>query len=147
MERDWSDETHVEVFLNEFLKSFLFRCWKRVYRANWRLSTFFQIDLEVIRTMRSENLSFSFAENIGKFVIFGRDIGKVRSLCKFCKVSLDIWRIKTEFKITKAQKFEYLQEYCSTNNNDIRSLRNKYRGLRYRYGNHRIQWLQRGVRK
>jgi len=47
------------------------------------LSTFFQIDLEITRPMRSENFSFGFAQNIGKFMIFGRDIGEVRSLCKF----------------------------------------------------------------
>jgi len=30
--------------------------------------------------MRSEGFSFGFAENVDKFVIFGRDIGKVRNL-------------------------------------------------------------------
>jgi len=39
--------------------------------------------------MRSEDFSFGFAENIGKFVILGRDIKKIRSLYKFCKVSLN----------------------------------------------------------
>jgi len=96
------DETCVEVFLNEFLESLLFRCQKRVYRANWRLSTLFQIDFEVIRMMRSENFSFSFAENISEFIILGRDIGKVRSFCKFCGVSLNVQRMKTEFKIVGA---------------------------------------------
>jgi len=52
------------------------------------LSTLFQIDFEVIRMMRRENFSFSFTENIGKFVILGRDIGEIRSFCKFCRVSL-----------------------------------------------------------
>jgi len=41
------------------------------------LSTLFQIDSEVIRSMRSEDFSFGFTENIGKFVILRRDIGKV----------------------------------------------------------------------
>jgi len=54
------------------------------------LNTFFQIDLEVIKIMRGEYFSFGFAENIGKFVILGRDIGKVRSLYKFCEVDLNI---------------------------------------------------------
>jgi len=63
------------------------------------LSTLFQIDFEVIRTMRSENFSFSFAENIGKFVILGRDIEEIRSFCKFCGVGLDVQRTKTEFEI------------------------------------------------
>jgi len=56
------------------------------------LSTFFQIDFKVIKMMRSEDFSFSFAENISKFVIFRRDIGKVRSFCKFCGVSLNVQR-------------------------------------------------------
>ena len=66
------------------------------------MSTLFQIDFEVIRMMRSENFSFSFAENIGKFVILGRNIGQIRSFCKFCKISLNVQRMKTEFKIVGA---------------------------------------------
>jgi len=73
-----------------------------VYRANWRLSTFFQIDSDVIRTIRSKDFSFSFIENISEFVIFKRDIGKIRSLCKFYRVSLNVQRVKIEFKITRA---------------------------------------------
>jgi len=40
--------------------------------------------------MRSEDFSLGFAENVGKFMIFGGDIGKVRSLCKFCGVGLNV---------------------------------------------------------
>ena len=69
------------------------------------MSTLFQIDFEVIRTMRRENFSFSFAKNVGKFVILGRDIREIRSFCKFCGVSLNVQRTKTEFKIVGAQKF------------------------------------------
>ena len=58
--------------------------------ANQRLSTFFQIDFEVIMTMRSKDFSFIFAENVSKFVILRRDIGKIRSFCKFCRVSLNV---------------------------------------------------------
>jgi len=39
--------------------------------------------------MRSKYFSFGFAENVGKFMIFGRDIKKVRSLSKFCRVGLN----------------------------------------------------------
>jgi len=99
------DETRVKIFLNEFLQSLLFRCQKRVYRTNRRLSTLFQIDFEVIRTMRREDSSFSFAENVSKFVILGRDIGEIRSFYKFCRVGLNVQRTKTEFKIVGAQKF------------------------------------------
>ena len=66
------------------------------------MSTLFQIDFKVIRTMRRENFSFSFAENISKFVILGRDIGEIRS---FCGVSLNVRRTKTEFEIVGARKF------------------------------------------
>ena len=55
--------------------------------------------------MRSKNFSFGFAKNISKFIILRRDIGKVRRLCKFCKVGLNIQRAKTKFKVAKAQKF------------------------------------------
>jgi len=54
------------------------------------LSTFFQIDLEIIRAIRSKNFSFGFAKNISKFMILGRDIRKIRSLCKFCGVRLNV---------------------------------------------------------
>ena len=49
--------------------------------------------------MRSEDFSFSFAENIGEFMILRRNIGKVRSFCKFCRVRLNVRKAKTEFKI------------------------------------------------
>ena len=54
------------------------------------MSTFFQIDFEVIRTMRSKNFSFSFAEDVSKFMILGRNIGEIRSFYKFCRVSLNV---------------------------------------------------------
>ncbi len=69
------------------------------------MSTFFQIDFEVIRMMRRENFSFSFAENVGKFMILGRDIGEIRSFCKFCGVGLNVRRMKIEFEIVGARKF------------------------------------------
>ena len=66
------------------------------------MNTLFQIDFEVIRTIRSENFSFSFAENISKFVILRENIGQIRSFCKFCGVGLNAQRTKTEFKIVGA---------------------------------------------
>ena len=54
------------------------------------MSTLFQIDFEVIKIMRRESFSFSFVENISKFIILRRDIGQVRSFCKFCRVSLNV---------------------------------------------------------
>ena len=55
--------------------------------------------------IRSKNFSFSFAENIGKFMILRGNIGQVRSFYKFCRVSLNVQRMKTEFEIVGAQKF------------------------------------------
>ena len=69
------------------------------------MSTLFQIDFEVIRMMRRENFSFSFAENVGKFMILGRDIREIRSFCKFCGVGLNVRRTKIEFEIVGARKF------------------------------------------
>ena len=69
------------------------------------MSTFFQIDFEVIKMMRRESFSFSFVENIGKFMILRRDVGQIRSFCKFCGVSLNVQRIKIKFEIIRAQKF------------------------------------------
>ena len=46
------------------------------------MSTLFQIDFEVIRTMRRKNFSFSFAKNISKFVILRRNIGEIRSFAE-----------------------------------------------------------------
>jgi len=40
--------------------------------------------------MRSKDFSFGFTENVGEFVILRRDIGKIRRLCKFCRVSLNV---------------------------------------------------------
>ena len=99
------DKTHVEIFLHEFFERLLFRCQKRVYRANQRLSTLFQIDFEVIRMMRREGFSFSFAQNVSKFVILGGNIEEIRSFCKFCRVGLNVQRMKTKFEIVGAQKF------------------------------------------
>ena len=69
------------------------------------MSTFFQINFEVIGIMRRKSFSFSFAENISKFVILGGNIGQIRSFCKFCGVGLNVQRTKTEVKIVGAQKF------------------------------------------
>ena len=40
-----------------------------------------------------------------------------------------------------------MQECCNTNDSNVRLPGVKHRGLRCRYGNHRIQWLQKNVQK
>ena len=69
------------------------------------MSIFFQVNLEIIKTMRSKNFSLGFAENISKFVILIRNIEKVRSFCKFCRVGLDVSKVKIELKFARAWKF------------------------------------------
>ena len=66
------------------------------------MNTFFQIDLEIIRMMRSKYFSFGFAEDVGKFMILKGDIGKIRRFCKFCRVSLNICRVKIKTKVARA---------------------------------------------
>ena len=80
-------------------------------------------------------------------MILRRNIGEIRSFCKFCRVSLNVQKMKTEFEIVGVWKFWCTQECCITNNSDVRSLRVGHGGLRCWYGNHRVWWLQRGVWK
>ena len=68
------------------------------------MSTLFQIDFEVIRMIKRESFSFCLAKNVSKFVILGRNIGEIRSFCKFCGVGLNVQRTKTEFEIVGAWK-------------------------------------------
>ena len=55
--------------------------------------------------MRSKDFNLGFAENIGEFVILRENIEKVRSLCKFCRVGLNVQRAKIELNLARAQKF------------------------------------------
>ena len=55
--------------------------------------------------MRNKDFSFSFAVNVGEFIILGRNIGKIRGFCKFCGISLNVQRMNTKFKIARVQKF------------------------------------------
>jgi len=61
--------------------------------------------LEIIKTIRSKDFSFGFTENVSKFMILRKDIGKVRSLYKFCRVDLNVQRVKIELKLARAQSF------------------------------------------
>jgi len=55
--------------------------------------------------MRSKDFSFSFAENIGEFIILGRNIRKIRSFCKFCKISLNVQRARQSSKLPEPGSF------------------------------------------
>ena len=56
--------------------------------------------------MKNKNFSFSFTENIGKFMILRRDIGKIRSFCKFCGVSLNVQEQRQSSKLWKPRSFD-----------------------------------------
>jgi len=78
-----------------------------VNSANWRLYTFFQIDLKVIKAMRSENFSFRFTKDAGKFVIFRRNIKEIRSrLYKVCRVSLTSEEQRQIWKLLEPKSFD-----------------------------------------
>ena len=62
--------THGEVFVNEFLKCFEFGLRERIDHSKWRRSAFFQIDLEVIRSMFGKSISLGFTEDISEVMIF-----------------------------------------------------------------------------
>ena len=64
---------------------------------------------------------------------------------KSCRVGLNVWKVKIEFKATRVQKFWCLQECHNTNDSDIELLRDRHEDLRCKYGNHRFWWLQRDV--
>ena len=55
-----------------------------------------------MKTMRSKYFNLGFAENINEFIILGGNIGKIKSFYKFCKISLNVQRAKTKFKVAKA---------------------------------------------
>jgi len=71
--------------------------------SNQRLCIFFQIDFEVIEIIRSEDFSFEFTKNVGKFVIFRENHENIRSrLYKIYRIYLKIRRAKIDLKMTKA---------------------------------------------
>jgi hypothetical protein len=41
------------------------------------LGTFFQVDPEIIRAVRSKAISMRFAEDVGKLMVFFRYVGKI----------------------------------------------------------------------
>jgi len=72
-------------------------------------------------------------------MIFKRNIGKIKSFCKFCEVSLNIQKIKIKLKIVRAWKFIYIYEYYNIDISDIRSLKNRHKGLKYKYRKCQVQ--------
>jgi len=73
----WSNETHSDIFIDEFLEGFEFKRRKGVDRSDGRCSTFLKIDLEVIRVVFHKCISFLLAKQISKFMVFLGDFSEV----------------------------------------------------------------------
>ena len=83
-----SDESTVEIFLDEVTEGLEFRLGKGIDRFPRQRCAFFQVDFKIIRMVGCKVVSLSFTKNISKVMILGRNIGKVnRVLLQLCLVS------------------------------------------------------------
>jgi hypothetical protein len=73
-----SDETRSEIFVKKFSESLMLSFGKGVDLSRRKWSAFFEIDMQVVWSMRGEGVGSVLAEHIGEFVILFRDVGKVR---------------------------------------------------------------------
>jgi hypothetical protein len=73
-----SDETRSEIFVRKFSESLSLGFGKGVDLSQRKWSAFFEIDVQVVWSMRGEGVSSVLAENVGEFVILFWDVGKVR---------------------------------------------------------------------
>src|ERR1700678_534820 len=81
-EEDWctvrgfrrSNESNVDVLVNEFSKGSQFRLRKGIHRTNRRRSSVFKVDFEVIKAMWSKSVGLAFAEYICVVVILFRNL-------------------------------------------------------------------------
>jgi hypothetical protein len=70
------------VLINKFLESCKLSLGERVDRSNRRLGTFFQVDSEIIRVVRSKAISARFAEDVSKLMVFFGYIGKINQIIR-----------------------------------------------------------------
>ena len=73
------NKSNVDMFINELLEGNEFGLGKGVHGTNQRGSTFLQVDLQIIRTMRGQHIGLSFAEDVGVVVILFGNMGEVGS--------------------------------------------------------------------
>ena len=69
-----TNESNADVFINELSEGYEFRLGEGVHGTNRRGSTFLQVDLQIIRTMRGQRISLSFAEDVSIVVILFRNV-------------------------------------------------------------------------
>ena len=77
-----SDESDADVFINEFSERSEFGLGKGVHGADGRRGTFFQIDLQIVRPMRSKGVGFLFTEDVSKVMILFGDVSKIWRLVR-----------------------------------------------------------------
>ena len=74
------NKSNADMFINEFAECHKFGLGKGVHGTNRRGSSFLQVDLQIIRTMQSQRIGLSFAENVGIVVVL---FGNVREVGDF----------------------------------------------------------------
>ena len=72
------NESGSDMFINEFSEGLEFGLRERVHGTDRRCSTFLQIDLKVVRSVQSEFVGLSFAEDISKVLVLFRNVREVR---------------------------------------------------------------------
>src|ERR1700728_503391 len=77
-----ADESNADVLVYELAESSELGLTEGIHGTNRRRSSFFQIDLEIIRSMRGQSVSFGFTEDIGEVMILFGNVGEVDSLVR-----------------------------------------------------------------
>ncbi len=73
----WLDESGAEIFFNEVAECLQLRLGERVDWSPQRRCALFQVDLEIIRPMRSKGVGLGFTKNVSELMMFGGDVGEV----------------------------------------------------------------------
>src|SRR6185369_1674250 len=119
--RGRSNEANGQVFVNELAEGLEFGWRERVDRTERRLSSFFNLDLEVVRTVGSKCVCFLFAEDIGVIVVFFGNlaqVGGVGSRSRFGGNGRGVGEV--ESKGLRTWELTSFEESCSINKPDVR---------------------------
>ena len=74
------DHTRLEVFVEILMESSKFGRGQGIDGTQWWQFTFFQLYMEVVRSVFRQSISAAFAENVGKVVVMLWNIRKVNLL-------------------------------------------------------------------